>query len=120
MSSDIGLDVNQLKKDIKNVQRNLDLLKGQIGKSSRQALQDTIFKVGEVVSPNVPVLTGVLKSSYFGEPQTDYLAEGGFNTDYATKVNYVGKSKGYFSDPFKANSQNFIDFFEERFVKYYL
>ncbi len=120
MSSSISIDKKKLRKDIKNVKKNLDSLKGQKAKASRKALEDTIFKIGEIISPNVPVITGLLKSSYFGKPKTDYFAEVGFNTDYATKVNYVGNSKGYFTDPVEANSKNFIDFFEEKFINYYL
>jgi len=120
MSSSISIDKKKLRKDIKDVKKNLDSLKGQKAKASRKALQDTIFKIGEVVSPNVPVVTGILKSKYFGKIKTSYFAKAGFDTDYATKVNYVGKSKGYFTDPVEANNRNFIDFFEERFINYYL
>ena len=116
----ILLDTQKLKRDITKVRKNLDVLKGDAQSASRKAIIDTTHKIQEVIEPRVPVVTGLLKSSFARYIKSDYFAEVGYNTDYAVKVNYFGKSKGYFTDPFNANQKNFTDFFEERFNNYYL
>jgi hypothetical protein len=116
----VFINIKQLKKDLKNVQSNLDMLKGDIGKSSRKALIDTGSKVIEVVKPGVPVLTGVLSSSGRAKPRNDYNLEAGFHTDYAYSQNAYGRNQGYFSDPVRENDKEFKEFFGERFVNYFL
>lgn len=116
----VFININQLKKDMKIVQSNLDTLKGDIGKSSRKALVDTGSKIIEVVSPGVPVLTGLLKSSGISEPKNDYNLEAGYNTDYAHRQDAYGRNQGYFSEPVEENRNEFAEFFGERFINYYL
>jgi hypothetical protein len=116
----VFINIKQLKKDLKNVQNNLDMLKGNIGKSSRKALIDTGSKIIEVVEPGVPVLTGLLKSSGRAKAKNDYNLEAGFHTDYAHRQDAYGRNQGYFSDSVKENDNEFKEFFGERFINYFL
>ena len=116
----LTLDTQKLERDIAKVQKNLDVLKGDAQSASRKAIIDTTNKIQEVIEPRVPVVTGLLKSSFARYLKSNYFAEVGYNTVFGVKVNYFGKSKAYFTDPFDANQKNFTDFFEERFNNYYL
>lgn len=115
--SKIRIDLTQTKADIRNVQANLQKLKGEARASNLKAARDTSYKFQEISDDYVPVITGVLKGSTTRKDLKDGTGvEYSKETDYAHKVEL---RRGYFRTPLASNEQQLIAYYEQTFNNYF-
>lgn len=113
--SNISINTQALERDIKNVQKELEKIKGDVEKAQQRALFDTAVKFSELSEPYIPVVTGFLKSSKGYDIKTNQV-DYSLNTTYASKVE---ARRGYFRTPLAENESPLQDFFAERFETYF-